>query len=336
MELSWLTAIWGWIKSNVLTIFTNIFRKGQSHNFSITTEENKYNAQSSEHGKNFCQGDNGVMTIHEGLSPEQTQSFLQTLVKSEVEKSVGLARIETEKRLSEFGTNLYKIVSPMPNFQQKFSLPEAQYSLYNATIQYVRTSDVEARKLLLNAVKMRLESNENSIITANIDNIVSNILLLTNTQMKIIFSLCALKYFPIVASNFKEFKNNIEEISSEILSCDNITTVALNGIVAHGFMVDDFLAMMVNSEIRVSYYMVQCNKRVFEENLFDISDHEKITEVVKTHFKKLSDANNILTSLNFKELSCTYAGIILTDLIFSAKFPHIRHASLEEVLDSLK
>lgn len=257
-------------------------------------------------------------------------------VKAEMEKYIGIAKAETEKRLTEFGIELCAAFSNMGCQRERFSCPSVQYSIHNAAIQYIRASDEETRKLLLNAVKMRLESSGNSIITANMDSVVSNILLLTDTQIKIIFSLCALKYFPIIASSIEIFTSNIEEIANEILLCDRITTIDLNGIVAHGFMVDDLLAMMWNSKIRVLHNMVQCNKRIFEENSFDVSDHEKIIEVVKGHFKKLDRANDILTSLNFKELSCTHAGIILTDLIFSLKFPHIRHASFEEVLDGLK
>ena len=266
----------------------------------------------------------------------ELQDFLLSSVRSEIDKYDANNRANTERRLSEFGIDLYKSISCMPCLHQIISFPEVQYSINNAAIQYIRTSDEETRKLLLNAVKIRLESNKNSIISANMDSIISNILLLTNIQIKIIFSLCALKYFKIETNNFEEFKNNIEEIANEILLCDKITTVDLNGIVAHGFMVDDLLAMMWNSEIRLGHDMVQCNQKVFEENSFDISEHEKVSVLISSHFKKLYEASNIFTELNYKRLSCTYSGIILTDLIFSLKFPHIKHAHLEDILDSLK
>lgn len=266
----------------------------------------------------------------------ELQDFLLSSVRSEIDKYDANNRVNTERRLSEFGMNLYKSISCMPCLHQIISFPEVQYSINNAAIQYIRTSDEETRKLLLNAVKIRLESNKNSIISANMDSIISNILLLTNIQIKIIFSLCALKYFKIETNNFEEFKNNIEEIANEILLCDKITTVDLNGIVAHGFMVDDLFAMMWNSEIRLGHDMVQCNQKVFEENSFDISEHEKVSVLISSHFKKLYEASNIFTELNYKRLSCTYSGIILTDLIFSLKFPHIKHAHLEDILDSLK
>lgn len=266
----------------------------------------------------------------------ELQDFLLSSVRSEIDKYDANNRVNTERRLSEFGMNLYKSISCMPCLHQIISFPEVQYSINNAAIQYIRTSDEETRKLLLNAVKIRLESNKNSIISANMDSIISNILLLTNIQIKIIFSLCALKYFKIETNNFEEFKNNIEEIANEILLCDKITTVDLNGIVAHGFMVDDLLAMAWSSEIRLGHDMVQCNQKVFEENSFDISEHEKISTLVNSHFKKLYEASKIFTELNYRRLSCTYSGIILTDLIFSLKFPHIKHAHLEDILDSLK
>lgn len=266
----------------------------------------------------------------------ELQDFLLSSVRSEIDKYDANNRVNTERRLSEFGMNLYKSISCMPCLHQIISFPEVQYSINNAAIQYIRTSDEETRKLLLNAVKIRLESNKNSIISANMDSIISNILLLTNIQIKIIFSLCALKYFKIETNNFEEFKNNIEEIANEILLCDKITTVDLNGIVAHGFMVDDLLAMAWSSEIRLGHDMVQCNQKVFEENSFDISEHEKVSVLVSNHFKKLYEASKLFTELNYKRLSCTYSGIILTDLIFSLKFPHIKHARLEDILDSLK
>lgn len=280
--------------------------------------------QALDGGKNYSAGNGGTLIINNGISKKEFYEILSTYKE------------ETEKRILEFRHELYELVIYTNFFQQKLSSPEIRFSIHNAEIQYVKTADEEIRKLLLNAVKMRLESRENSIITANMDSIISNILLLTNIQIKIIFSLCALKYFKIETNNFEEFKNNIEEIANEILLCDKITTVDLNGIVAHGFMVDDLLAMMWNSEIRLGHDMVQCNQKVFEENSFDISEHEKVSVLISSHFKNLYEASNIFTELNYKRLSCTYSGIILTDLIFSLKFPHIKHAHLEDILDSLK
>lgn len=334
MTPSWLTDAWNWIVNNPLfsgaggtvlaALFGWLFSKKQHRQQTAITHNCGNVIQATENGRSYSVGDGSTIIVNEGVS------------QKELQKTLAIHNEEINNRCIEFENKLYIIIASIIHIQKKLSFPEILFSIKNAEKQYIRTSDEETRKLLLNAVKMRIESSENSIIAANMDLIVDNILFLTSTQMKIIFLLCAIKYFPIIANNFEEFKNNIEEIASEVLQCNKITIVDLNGIVAHGFMVDNLLAMMWNSEIRVGYYMVQCNKRVFEENLFDISDDEKITGVVKIHFEKLNCANDILTALNFKELSCTYAGIILTDLIFSAKFPHIRHASLEEVLDSLK
>ncbi len=348
VDTSYLQEIFTWVADNKEWAFSGLgvavvggvcgwlFGKKQHGQQTATAKNCGSSMQAAENGRNYSVGDGSALTVNEGLSSKEVQEFLIALAKAEMEKYIGIGKAETEKRLTEFGIELCTAFSNMGCQRERLSCPSVQYSIHNAAIQYIRASDEETRKLLLSAVKKRLESGKRSIITANMDSIVSNILLLTNTQIKIIFSLCALKYFPIIARNFEEFTGNIEEIANEVLLCEKITTVDLNGIVAHGFMVDNLFAMMWNYEIQVGYYMVQCNKRIFEENLFDISDYEKIAEVVKRHFKKLNCANDILTTLNVKELSCTYAGIILTDLIFSVKFPHIRHASLEDILDGLK
>lgn len=334
MMSAWLTDAWNWIVNNplfsgagglvIVSICGSLFGKKQHGQQTATAENCGSIMQATEGGKNYSANDGGTVIINECISQKEFREFLATYNEG------------IEKRHSEYMNELYNIVASTTHLQQKLSLPEIQFSIHNAAIQYIKDSDEETRKLLLKAVKMRLEASENSIITANMDLIVSNILLLTNTQIKIIFSLCALRYFQIKTINIDEFIDNIEEIANEILLCQRVTTVDLNGIIAHGFMVIDSLSLAWSSEIRPGHDMVQCNQKIFEENSFDISEHEKVSVLVSNHFKKLHEASKLFTELNYKRLSCTYSGIILTDLIFSLKFPHIKHAHLEDILDSLK
>ena len=346
MEFSWLEDIWNWIVNNPLfsgaggavlaVIIGGIFRKKQKSANSIESTNNSGQiTQSANSAAVYSIFGNNSPTVYTGVSIKEVQEFSTSLIQSECEKYTARALIEIEKRINEFNRFFLDVLQEVNFNFQTLSDPGKQYSIRNALAQYIRSDNKYTHEILIGLVKKRLNSDNQSILQIGSDDALANISSLTAKQMDLIFSLCALRYFQIMTNDFKYFTACIEEISNVISVYDKLSIIDFNNIISKGFMLDEPLAVAWYSEENLGENIYYCNKEIFDRANVDMSTLEKIKENMQKIFPITHRANERLGEIALGKMGATPAALVLTDIVFFLRFPHIKRASLHSVLNNL-
>lgn len=293
------------------------------------------NAQCEDNGKTFQAGGDISLTEvhnHNGMSQSDVIHLVNELVSSKVSQYAAEAKLEFEKRISSFTNDFYlkMLGQQTDNLLNRFCEPSIQTSYRTAAIQYGMNKDEHKKDILIDLLLDRFSSQDISKDSIALDQAISNIGQVTNTQIDFLtFWASIIFLLPLSMLNtFDKINFYIEELSSLIIKNDENMFHTKSFLISAGFIQKEDRATAQNDiavvkSIYTEYYeKILCDAGI-EWNINPINNvkEKEESDTEKKLFPNFTAACAKFRQYNASATCITPSGLMLARKNLSLKIP---------------